>query len=334
MKHGLAVIFVIAGAAGTAGCTGKYLRPTTDEVVERTEARVNRGQYLVDNAAACGACHTGRPSGDLLEGESTELYLAGGNTFEEESLGAKLWVPNLTPDEETGIGSWTDDELMRGIRDGVTREGKFMAPFMPYGAYQHMSDEDVRSVVAYLRTLPAVKAARPRFERELSFVMGFAINRGFLAHLPAQNVPQPDRSNAVAYGEYVAELGHCADCHALGGRGRRDKDDDYMGGSENAFEYPKLGKAWAPNLTPDEETGLGKSTAEQIKGALREGKRLDGQPMFPPMSLFIPHLSGVTDEDLDALMVWLKALPPVKHQVPPRELTEAGKSYLGMAQTP
>ena len=110
-----------------------------------TEDRVDRGKYLVEGIGACGVCHTttfhGRPV--------MEKHLAGGTIFEEEGLGT-IHVSNITPEVETGLGDWTDGEIIRSIREGVDNEGKILFPLMPYPAYREMSDNDVQAVVAYL----------------------------------------------------------------------------------------------------------------------------------------------------------------------------------------
>ena len=101
-----------------------------------------------------------------------------------------------------------------------------------------------------------------------------------------------------------------------------------MAGSEVPFADARMGKVYARNLTPDVETGLGKYKSADIKAALRNGKRLDGKRMAPPMSVMIPHYSGMTDEDLDALVAFLGTLKPAKHAVPEPELTAEAQKLL------
>jgi mono/diheme cytochrome c family protein len=307
-------------------CTGKYVRPTTSEKVELTPQRLERGEYIVNNLASCGSCHTTREGGDLLKPESTTQYLGGGNIMEDPSLPFRIGVPNITPDEETGIGRWTDDELIRGIRDGVRPDGKLMAPMMPIGSYQYMSDEDVRAVVAFLRTVPKVKQAVRPEPMQAPFPIGMVLSSGMMHHAPASGVPAPDPADKVKRGKYVMHLGHCESCHSMGGMGPRGPEDArYMGGGEMAFATTGIGKLYAPNLTPDPETGIGRYSDEHFKAMFTQGKRLDGKPMGPPMSLFMPHLTGMNDEDLDALLAYLRSLKPVKNKVPDRELTAEGK---------
>ena len=112
------------------------------------EALVDRGDYLVNGIVACGNCHTPR-NADATTND--DMRLAGGFLIEEPAF--RAYAPNISQDHETGIGSWTDDEIMRAIREGVRRDGTIIGPPMPIPSYREMSDNDVRAIVAYLRTL-------------------------------------------------------------------------------------------------------------------------------------------------------------------------------------
>jgi mono/diheme cytochrome c family protein len=324
----LAVTLALAAAA--LGCAGKYIRPTTNENVESTPERIARGAYLVNHAMSCGACHTARSGGTLLGGERADRYLDG-NGVALPSLGVRLWIPNLTSDVETGLGAWSDDEIMRAVRDGVGKDGHLFFPMMPFSSYQHVCDEDMRAIVAYLRSVPPVRNPRTLAKNELGFFLELLINRGVIAHLPAHDVPPPPRPDRdkVKYGEYIMRLGHCWECHSATGSGPRDVGESgFLSGWDEAQELPGVGKVYFRNLTPDPVTGLGKYSAEQIKQSLRTGKRLDGKPMAIPMSLFGPHLPGMSNEDLDALVAFLKAVPPYESRIPDRELEPAYEKSL------
>jgi mono/diheme cytochrome c family protein len=153
-----------------AGCRGQYIRPVSDEPIAATPERLQRGSYLVNQVTFCGACHTARAGGNILtEPESKDAFLGGGNVYNDKGFGT-LWIPNITPDPETGIGKWKDDQILRLLRDGVAPDRNFMVPVMPFAYYQHLSDEDARSVVAYLRSVPPYHQQRPRQERKLGFM--------------------------------------------------------------------------------------------------------------------------------------------------------------------
>jgi mono/diheme cytochrome c family protein len=319
-------------AVAVLGCAGKYVRPVSGEKIDATPERLVRGGYLVNQVCACGACHTTRTHGHIMsEPERTDAFLGGGNIYAAEGLTDALWIPNITPDIDTGVGAWSDDELMRAIRDGVARDGHFLLPLMPFNAYQHMSDEDVRAIVAYLRSVPAYKQTTPRPKTKLGLVPRVLFTKlGVQMHAPVGGVVAPAATDKVKLGEYVATLGACGECHSLTKKGPRKPDDpQFLAGSEGPFEDPAVGKVWARNLTPDKDTGLGRYSADRIKQAIRTGVRLDGKRMAPPMSVLVAHDSGLAEEDLDAVVAYLKSRPPASHVVPDRELTSAEKTALG-----
>ena len=323
---------VISVAALTAlGCHGKYVRPVSDAPIERTPARLERGAYLVNQVMLCPACHTTRANGNIhLEPERTDAFLGGGNIYVDKALGT-LWIPNLTPDPETGLGTWRDDEILRALRDGVAADGHFLLPLMPTFSYQHLSDEDARAVVAYLRSIPPYKQAMPRPENKLPFMQKVLFEIvGAQMHAPVAGVGAPDRSDKLAYGHYLARIGACTECHSLTEKGpRQEADPLYLAGSDHAFEDPALGETYARNLTPDPETGLGSYAASALKQALRTGRRLDGKRMAPPMSIVIPHLSGLAEDDMDALVAYLKSIPAARYRVRDRNLSPELRKELG-----
>jgi mono/diheme cytochrome c family protein len=314
-----------------AGCHGKYVRPVSDEPIAPEPARLQRGSYLVNNVLFCGACHTSREHGNLLtESERTDAYLGGGNVYDDRGMGV-IWIPNITPDVETGIGAWKDDEILRVLRDGVAKDGHFLVPLMPFGAYQYLSDDDARAVVAYLRTVPPYRQAKPRQENKLGFMTKLMFKTiGVQMHKPIAGVAAPDRANKHDYGHYLMRVAACGDCHSLTEKGPRPETDPMaFAGSEVPFEDPGLGKVYASNISGDAETGLGRHDAAAVKQALRNGTRLDGKKFAPPMSILMPHISGMTDEDMDALVAYMKTLPAAKRKQPERQLTEPLRAQLG-----
>ncbi|HXT99782.1 MAG TPA: c-type cytochrome [Polyangia bacterium] len=321
----------LLAALCVAGCHGKYTRPVSDDPIAPEPARLQRGSYLVNNVLFCGACHTSREHGNtLIEPERTDAYLGGGNVYNDKAIGV-VWVPNITPDVETGIGAWKDDEILRVLRDGVAKDGHFLLPLMPFAAYQHLSDEDARAVVAYMRTVPAYRQTKPRQDNKLGFMNKLLFGMiGVQMHKPVARVAEPDRTNKHDYGRYLMRIAACGDCHSLTEKGPRPETDPLaFAGSDVPFEDPGLGKVYASNISGDPETGLGRYTPDAIKQALRNGTRLDGKRLAPPMSILIPHLSGMTDEDLDALVGYLKYLPAAKRKPPERELGPALRAQLG-----
>ena len=327
MRRARPLILALSAFLPLLACTGKYVRPTTEVRVPATPERIERGGYLVNSVMGCGTCHTPRVGGTWLGGERADAYLAGGSTFDDGD-GFKVRTPNITPDNETGVGAWSDDQLMRAIRDGIHRDGRLLYPPMPFYMYDTLSDDDAAAVVAYLRTVPAIKNPIERVN-QLPFFASMALKLGAIHHTPAKDVKAPPRQDQKAYGHYLARIGACADCHSMTRMGP-DEKDNLFGGSTIELAEISYGRVWARNLTSDPETGLGKYSAAQIKDALRNGKRLDGKPLAPPMSLVLPHVSTWTDEDLDAVIAFIQSVPAVKRKVPEPELSAEAKKTLGL----
>lgn len=253
---------------------------------------VDRGAYLVNGIMACGNCHTPKgPDGDL-----PGMELAGGMAFEFESFTA--YASNLTMDRETGLGTWTDAQIIHAIRNGQRPDGSLIGPPMPVSFYREMSDEDARAVVAYLRSLPTVHNAVPPSEYRMPLPPDYG---------PAvTSVPAPDRNDPVAYGGYLAAIGHCMECHTPMEGGSDLKDRLGVGGV--AIPGP-WGIAVSANITSHPEDGVGAWTDEALKAAITKGVRPDGEPLGPPMPYHA--YARMADADLNALIAWLRALPPL-----------------------
>jgi mono/diheme cytochrome c family protein len=320
----LAVILpCLSSGLGLTACTARFIRATTDRPIVVTPELLERGAYLVNQVSACGLCHTPRVGSNWLGAERPSELLAGGSVVDIPDEGFRVVAPNITQDRETGIGDWTDDEILRAVRDGVSRDGRLLMPPMPFASWKEMSDEDARAIVAYLRTVPSVRNEVNREGNRIPFLLHLGTALGLIHHEPAAAVKAPERADRKAYGAYLSKLGLCWECHSLGKSGPSDAEQDLMAGSRRALFEPEYGRVYARNLTPDPETGLGRYTADQIKRALRTGRRLDGKPMGAPMSLVIPHVSRWSEDDLDALATYLTSLNPIRRQVPERELVYA-----------
>ncbi len=321
-----ALATVTLGALITA-CTASDGPTAGTTTIPPTPEVVARGSYLVNHVAICGSCHTSRDSGWLGDPERPDQLLAGGNVLETIEPYQRVWVPNITGDLATGLGGWSDEQIVRSIRDGVGRDGHPLLEVMPFRDFRYMSDEDVRAVVAYLRSIPVLPEPHPRTPNDVPlFVRAFSRLSAAIRR-PVQGVTAPDRSDRVKYGEYLARLATCADCHSLGKAGPRSPADRYLAGSD--LPFPEGGLVYAPNITPDPDTGIGSYSPEQVKRALREGRGLDGRKLAPPMLSVAHAYAGMTDEDLDALVAYLFAQSPVSWRVPGRRLRPETEARLG-----
>lgn len=263
--------------------------PTQDELVAR-------GDYLMNGVVACGNCHTPRNTDATAV---ADMRLAGGFLIDEPAF--RAYAPNITQDRETGIGTWSDQEIVRVIREGVRPDGTIIGPPMPIPSYRDMSDSDVRAIVAYLRTVAPIRNIVPRSEYHIPLPESWGP--------PLTTVPDVDRDDQLAYGAYLGNaLGHCMECHTPMVEGSFDFSRTGAGGF--LFHKP-LGlehAAVAANITPHPEQGIGAWTDDEIKTAMTQGVSRDGRVLAPIMGF--PYYKNMSDEDLDALIVYLRSLPP------------------------
>lgn len=263
------------------------------------ESAVERGRYLVEVLGACGNCHT--PKGPA--GEIPDKHLAGGFTI-EEAFGVAV-TPNITPDTRTGIGSWSDGEIVRAIREGKRRDGRTLGPPMPYFLYRKISDTDVAAIVAYLRTVKPVENVVERSRYTITLPSSYGP--------PVRSVPEPPAKDLVKYGAYLAgPIAHCADCHTPRTEtGQADRSRLFAGGFR--FKGP-WGTSYAANLTPDRETGIGRYSDAQIVAGLY-GAHADGRPVLPPMPSAY-YAGKIRQADIQAIIAYLRSLAPIRNVVP------------------
>lgn len=262
-----------------------------------------RGEYLVESIVGCGNCHSSRTSeGEFIEG----MEYAGNFVITEPGFTA--YAPNITPDMETGIGGWSDEDVIHAIREGVRPDGQVLGPPMSFIFYRNISDTDIRAIVAYLRSVPAVRHEVPRSTYDIPLPPNWGPPVGEVADVP--------RDDAVAYGGYLVNaLGHCTDCHTPLVDGVHDFSRRGAGG--NIFHQP-FGYTWAAlaaNITQHEELGIGAWTDDEIKRAITQGISRDGRELLPFMGF--SFYAKISDEDLDAIVAYLRTLPPAV--VPPAE---------------
>lgn len=304
----IVLAIVALGITATIGWRpfiGPAARPLTDRRFESTPERLARGRYMFTSLNGCPLCHgewdrslDGHPAKAGTEG--------GGRVWTDEGM-PWLTAPNITPDRDTGAGAWTDDMLARAIREGIGHDGRALFPVMPYLQYRAMSDEDLASLIVYLRTIPAVRNSLPK--TVIPFPPGPLIN-GVPQPLTAQ-VPAPDVSTPVKKGEYLVRLGVCAECHTPSDeQGNRLPGMDFAGGFPLVDATAKR-TVTSVNLTPD-ASGIPYYDEGLFLQVMRTGKVVAREldDMMPWATY-----RNLTDDDLKAMYAYLKTLTPVKHTV-------------------
>jgi len=300
------VLVLVVGITFTVGwrpIIGPRTRSLTTRKFQSTPQRLARGEYIAEHISDCMGCHSQHnwTAHDAPELPNTR---GAGQDILIKGLPGKVYAPNITPDAETGAGNWSDDQLARAIREGVGHDGRALFPLMPYPDFHSMSDEDLASLIVYLRSLPPVRNPLP--PTELIFPVNYLI-RNAPEPLDAA-VPEPDVSTPEKRGKYLVTIASCADCHTPQERGQPLAGMDFAGG----FIFDGLwGRVASANITPD-ASGISYYDQTIFTQAIRTGfvgARKINQIM--PWHSY----RGMTDEDILAIFAYLKTLKPVRHHV-------------------
>jgi len=297
------VVIAITVTIGWRPLIGPRARAATNRTFERTPERLARGEYLAGALTGCEDCHSEHDFTTLDAAIVPGRAYVGAEII-MKGLPGRVVAPNLTGDAETGLGNWSDDEIARAIREGIGRDGRALFPMMPYGHFAHMSDEDLASIVVFLRSLAPVRNVVPA--TEIIFPVKYLI----------RNVPQPitatvaapDSSTPEKRGAYLVEIAGCADCHTPVKNGTPIAGMDFSGGF--MLEGP-WGRVASSNLTPD-PSGIPYYDENLFVQAIRTGA-VRTRPLNPIMPW--PAMRKLTDQDLKDMFAYLKTLKPVQHRV-------------------
>jgi mono/diheme cytochrome c family protein len=259
------------------------------------QSPVQRGDYLVNGILTCGNCHS--PKGPPAGGEVRDRLLAGG-VIEWDTPAFKVKGPNITPDRDTGIGSWTDVQIKAALQHGKHKDGHTLAPIMPSAFYKVFTPGDIDAVVAYLKSVPAIrnKSQPPVYKAAIR-----------AEHVPNADKPmtEADLRDPVRRGFYLVTIGHCMECHTPMERGKRLYETRYGAGGFR-FTGP-FGESFSRNITSHRDKGIGAWTDAEIKRAITQGVRKDGTRLKPPMGY--EWYARMTDADLSAIVAYLRTVP-------------------------
>ncbi len=282
------------------------------EVIPRAPERLARGKYLVDGVLWCATCHSD------IDWSKRPLEAAAGTKFGGHVFGQELGIPepfrivasNISSDPEFGAGKWTDADFVRALRRGIGHDGRTLVDMMPSAEFSHLSDEDLASVIVYMRSLPAIHIERPKT------LMPKEATSNLQPLPPIDHVPEPNRSDRVNYGHYLVTLGQCRWCHSpLDEKGEFLPGMNFSGGHTFSGPFGPKGAMVSDlatlNLTPD-PSGISYFDEAMFVKTLRTGHVGARQ-----LSSLMPwsYFRNLTDEDLKAIFAYLQSLPPVKHRV-------------------
>ncbi|HYC58035.1 MAG TPA: cytochrome C [Thermoanaerobaculia bacterium] len=316
---GILVLTVVALAA--IGVSWLALRKPAQRAastgrVEVTPQRLARGKYLVHHVSMCFDCHSERTMQYGLPFKPGREGVGGFIWDQKIGFPGTLAAANLTPDPDTGLGKWTDGEIIRAMREGVDREGNALFPIMPYGHLKSMSDEDAQSIVAYLRTLKPLRYEEPK--KALNVPLNFI--EKFIPQPLAAPVTAPDPKDHLAYGKYMTTIAMCSECHTpKDDKGNSIPGREFSGGWE--MHTPTF-RVVTANITPHPSTYIGRATKEEFIARFRAFANMTAEnaPAAPKgKNTLMPWIafSGMTDEDLGAIYDYLKTLPPIENNVNP-----------------
>jgi mono/diheme cytochrome c family protein len=290
---GLAYLFLRFPAVGDA--------PTV--TVAGTAEQVARGAYLANHVTVCLDCHSRHDASRYSQPPLPDALGEGGDVFgHQDGFPGELYPPNLTP---TGLGEWTDGEILRAMTSGVRRDGRPLFPLMPYPVYAQLSRQDAEALVAYLRTLPPGGEVPPA--SRLDFPLNLIVRTMPAPATLRETTPQPGDPD---HGRYLATIAGCQFCHTPQEKGKPIAGMEFAGGHD-------FGTVRSANITPDELTGIGGWTKEAFvarfrafaAGAPAVGPEDDNTVM--PWTLY----AGMTDEDLGAIYDYLRTVPRKRHAV-------------------
>ncbi len=261
------------------------------------ETLLERGGYLVNAVMACDGCHTPRgPAGF----DMSRRFSGGAQVWDEPAYLVR--GSNISPDRETGIGSWSANDLKKLMIDGMRPNGVPVAPQMPYAFYKILTPRDLDAVVAYTMSVPAVRNEVPapvyRTPSHAELIPG--------AEKPFSEAMLKD---TVKRGFYLGTISHCMECHSR----RPDGKADYVkwnGKGGYVFKSPK-GSVTTKNISSHKTAGVGAWTDAELKRALTHGVDRTGRPFAPQMQRQV-YFSKMTDADLDAIVAWVRTIPPVE----------------------
>jgi mono/diheme cytochrome c family protein len=266
-----------------------------------TPADIARGKYIFGATGGCG-CHT----------KPKDLVNSGGRRYDGPF--GTVYSSNITPDRETGIGGWTDEQIIVAIRLGRRPNGERLIPVHPYTVFNGMAEEDLRAVVAFIKTVPAVKRATPARKITVPLFESVFLPAWLTAFAPRETPPPTAPASGTARGEYlVRAVGHCGECHTPRTLTMATDNSRFLAGTAKGPEDSEV-----PNITPDKNTGL-TWTVEQIADFLGTGNKPDGDVAGGLMGEVIQGTAAgykdLTQSDRLAIAQYLKSIPAVRNKI-------------------
>src|ERR1051325_4932358 len=265
---------------------------------------VTKGQYIFAIAGGC-ACHSD-PKGTVNVGARAFTIPLG-----------TVYSTNLTADKETGLGSWSDQQIRDAITAGIRRDGSRLIPVMPYESYSGMAEEDLKALTAYLRSLKPVRKVTPELKSRAPFARSVAVALYLKAFGRFATQPAQAPKSGIERGRYLLEhVSLCGDCHTPRNSIGVPNRSMYLAGVDEKSSPFSQG---APNITPDKDTGIGDWSRDDILELLKSGTKPDGDVveglMYEVVQGTVHGYKDMTREDALAIADYLKTVQPIKNKV-------------------
>jgi mono/diheme cytochrome c family protein len=288
----LAVALSVLGIAGSAAVPASAATPE----------EIARGKYIFGATGGCG-CHT----------EKNQPVNAGGRRYDGPF--GTVYATNITPDGKTGIGGWTDAQIVEAIRAGRRPNGERLIPVHPYTTFNGMAQPDLAALVAYLRTLPPVNRANQPKKITVPLFESVFLPAWLAAFSPRETPPATAPTAGIARGEYLARaVAHCGECHTPRGLTQAVDNTRFLAGNPRGPENSVV-----PNITPDKATGIGGWSEEDLAEYLATGIKPDGDVSSGLMEEVIHGTTAgykdLTKADRLAIARYLKSISPIQNRV-------------------
>jgi len=265
--------------------------------IASAETLLERGSYLVNAIMGCDGCHTPRPGGVF---DMSKRFSGGSQIWDEKTFTVR--GSNITPDPETGIGSWSEADIKRALTEGVRPSGVPLAPQMPFAFYKILTPRDLDAVAAYIKSVAPVR-------NQVPLPVYKAAMHNELIPEAEKPIAEEALRDQVKRGFYLATIAHCMECHSR----RPDGSQDYVnwnGKGGYTFKGP-YGEVVVRNISAHKTAGIGAWTDAEIKRALTHGIGRDGRAFKLPMARQV-YFSKMTDGDVDAIVAWVRTIPPIE----------------------
>ena len=274
------------------------------DAAAQTREQIARGKYIFGAAAGCG-CHT----------VPKQALNAGGRKYDGPF--GTVYSSNITPDPTTGIGKWTDEQIITATRLGRRPNGERLIPVHPYTVFNGMTEQDLKDMVAYLRSVPPVNRATPAKKISVPLFESVFLPAWLATFAAVETPPKSAATSGVARGEYLTRaVSHCGECHTPRTMTMAVDNSRFLAGNPKG-KGPE-GSA-VPNVTPDRDTGIVSWSEEQIADYLETGNKPDGDVSGGLMMEVIQGSSAgykdLTKADRQAIAKYLKSIPAIKNRI-------------------